>query len=155
MALYDIILYCRSTAKNTAPRLKEIVTSKKGSEPYRFNALRALAVVAPEEPLTLKLARQWIANTENIERFMSGTGILCELGPYAKDAVPDLIAAAQTKTGADPYSEQRLKLGIAIALQRIGPAAKAALPVLEVISDTKDISVRMRALEAIKTIRGD
>jgi hypothetical protein len=146
-------LTCKLTAKDAAPKLIKIINSKKGTDGYLFFALLALANVAPDERLPLDMARHWLV-TDDTETFLKATGVLCELGPHAKDAVGNLIAVANKKPAADPLKEQTIKMAIAGTFARIGPAAKEALPTLELMAETHDFTLRRRVLEAIKSVQG-
>jgi hypothetical protein len=146
-------LTCKLAGKDAAPKLIKIINSKKGTDGYQFFALLALANVSPQERLPLDMARQWLV-TDDTETFLKATGVLCELGPHAKDVVGNLIAVANKKPAADPLKEQTIKMAIAGTFARIGPAAKEALPTLELMAETHDLTLRRRVLEAIKSVQG-
>jgi hypothetical protein len=76
------------------------------------------------------------------------------LGPRGKDAVPELIKAATGKAHPDKESERWIKRNIVSALERIGPAAKEALPTLEKLAETDDLILRQQVLAAIKVVQG-
>jgi len=145
--------FCGRDAKAAAPNLIKIFKSDKANENYRFSALYTLAVVAPEERLSLDTARAWLKRSESAERLRVALGVLAELGSHAKEAIPDLIPLAK-KPLRDPLVEQSLKLSIVHVFQRMGPAAKEALPTLEMMAKTDDLTVRRAVLEALEAVRG-
>ena len=143
----------RAAAKDAAPGLIKIAKSEKGDDHHRLRALCTLAAVAPTERLPLLTAREWLKKRDDVELLTKATGVLSELGVHAKEAVPDLIALANIQLFEDRAAELQAKLSIIDAFGRIGPAAKAALPTLEMLAMTKSNIVRGRALEAIKRVQ--
>ncbi|MBI2809099.1 MAG: HEAT repeat domain-containing protein [Planctomycetes bacterium] len=142
-----------SRAKKAAPALIRIAKSGTGSENYRFRSLATLATVAPEDRLPLNTAKVWLKETHSIEKLTKATGLLSELGPYGKDAVPELISLATGSFFKDPVLELRLKRQIVDTFARIGPAAKDALPTLQAMSATENTILRSHVFEAIKAVQ--
>ena len=151
MAFTDLRVTCKTSARSATAKLVKIVQAKKGNAEYELHALAALATVNPEERLTRDVGRSWLKNTDT-EIVKKGAGLLALLGPHAKDAVPDLIDAAQRKPAADPLKEQALKIVIAEAFRHIGPAAREALPTLRVMATTDDVTLREHVFEIIKEL---
>ncbi|MBI2809126.1 MAG: HEAT repeat domain-containing protein [Planctomycetes bacterium] len=151
MAFVDLRIHCKSAAKEAAPKLIKIITLKKGSKKYRFSALLALAAVAPEERLSVEVARKWLKEPGNAESVTNALGVLGELGVHAKDAVPELLAIAKAKSIRESVSDQ---IGIVAIFRAIGPAAKDAIPVLRAMAHSRDGILQRQALEAIKVIEG-
>jgi hypothetical protein len=145
--------YCKTPAKEPAPKLIAIAKSDKGTENYRYNALLTLTRVAPAESLPLDVAREWLKKTDSRQHMHKACTLISELGPRAKDAIPELVAALKAKPASDPLTEQSIKLGIVGAFRKLGPAAKEALPALEALANTGDVTLRRRVLEAIDAMR--
>jgi HEAT repeat protein len=87
---------------------------------------------------------------------------LGEIGPAAKEAVPDLIAALKDQeedvrsNPADPLLKDlggHVRRAAARALGRIGPAAKEAVPDLIAALKDQDWSVRHNVALALEEIR--
>jgi HEAT repeat protein len=140
---------CGRAAKDAVPKLKRI--AKGGDFDYRWTALVTLTSVAPEDPLTLEVARGYLKQKDSPAEMTKGTSLAWRLGPHAKKAVPELIAILQMAPLADRLAERQLKVGVLSALKSIGPDAKEALPVLRAMmgTDTRGIIA-----ETIKGIEG-
>src|SRR5205085_2098627 len=111
-----------------------------------------LASIAPEEPLTLNIAREWLKREDSPEHLMKAAGLLWQLGNHGKDAVPDLIAVLQFKPVEDKFLEQRVKMGALSALKSMGSAANGALPILRAMMATEDITLRQHVAATIKGV---
>jgi uncharacterized protein (TIGR03067 family) len=104
-------------------------------------------VKAPQKTYLGKTAKQWAArltDKEWGERWWAAEA-LAEIGPPAKDAVPDLIKALK-----DP--EHFVRGAAARALGSIGPAAADAVPALALMLDEVSLLTRPYALKALKEI---
>ena len=141
-------------AKDAAPKIIAIVNSKNGSDERRTHALGVLASIAPENPLPLKAARDWVQNKQSAPDLVKAAIMMRRLGVHAKDAVPDLIGVLKMKPFADTAVESTLKRVVLETLRAIGPAAKEALPTLEAMTTTDDLMIRTEILETIKIVRG-
>jgi HEAT repeat protein len=150
LALNALIRY-GPDAEKTVPKLIQMVKDKKYNDFYEISILNTLVRIKPDEPFTLNIARKWLRRQDSPEHILKGAG----LTPRRKDgkpAVPELIAALEIKPFADPNLEQRIKLGLLEALQRIGPDAREALPVLRALAGTRDLTLRRQAEKTIDFI---
>ena len=84
-------------------------------------------------------------STENPHRVAHALG---KLGPQAKDAVSELIAALKN-------SESRVRMAAAHALWKIGPEAEAAVPALVEAMKDKDNEVYLIAVAALGGIKAN
>jgi HEAT repeat protein len=104
-------------------------------------------VKAPQKTYLGKTAKQWAArltDKEWGERWWAAHA-LAEIGPPAKDAVPDLIKALK-----DP--EHFVRGAAARALGSIGPAAVDALPALAAMLEDPSYVTHPHALKALRLI---
>lgn len=84
----------------------------------------------------------------DFSRHVSAAQTLGNMGPAAKDAIPDLIKMLQS---ARMYGDRVLAAHV---LGRIGPPAAAALPALKQALDDPNDHVRQSATEAIASLEG-
>jgi HEAT repeat protein len=114
---------------------------------YAMRLQAAPAVPALREVLKLRDFKD--ADTANRIR-MSVLGTLGELGPAAKDAVPELMALVQDKKLFHRDREQAIHV-----LVKIGSAAKAALPLLAEIEEDQgeEFSLRNTAAYGVRALK--
>jgi hypothetical protein len=145
----------KTASKGAAPGLIKIFKSNTGDDSYNYRALTTLAAVAPEERISINKAREWLKKKDSEKHIRKAMGVLSNLGPHAKEAIPDLIALAKREPFPDPIVEQGIKLGIVRTFGTMGPAAKDALATLGEIAATNDPIVRAAVREATKLILRD
>jgi hypothetical protein len=142
-----------ATAKEAASKLMKIIRAKKGDADYELTALSRLAEIEPENPLTLQIARGWLKEADGAT-VRKGAGLVRELGAHGKDALPELIAAAKREAVADPKEERATKIAILQTFQKLGTAAREALPTIEKLAVTDDRETRREVLLAIDAVLG-
>jgi RNA polymerase sigma factor (sigma-70 family) len=137
-------------AKAATPKLLEAVV-KDAAPRCRRQALAALKFVKPDAKTVVPTLREALRD-EDPDLRLNAISFLGELGPEAKEAVPDLIAALK-KVKDDKDRSERLR--IIDVLGNMGPAAKEAIPVLtEMMSriGSNDPHTRNRAVDALAKI---
>ena len=109
---------------------------------------RNLALTGPAAKNVTPVLITALSNTlkdkdEDMKVRGSTAGVLCEIGPDAKDAVPALIGALKDDNLV-------VRASTAIALGEIGPDAKDAVPALsKVLVDDEESLVRMTAAQTL------
>lgn len=143
----------KSEAKAAEPKLVRIVNSKKEDDADRWMALGTLAAVAPENPLPLRTAREWLKNKDRPADLIKASILVSKMGVHAKNAVPDLIAVAKMKPFPDRETDLSVKRAVLQAFRRIGPAAREALPTLQEFLRNDDAALRIHVLQAIDAVK--
>jgi HEAT repeat protein len=138
-------------AKDAIPRLRELAKAPPDEKDSlqrlaRLKAIGALAKIDPEFRDGVDLFTTALKDKDFMVR---GHAVyqLGELGTAAKPAVMALVEAAEDdRTGVGVT-------GVCIALEKIGPGAKEAIPFLEALLENKDESIRENAAKALRAIR--
>ncbi len=133
------------------PPAKSAVTamekSKEGkTELYKVNATEAIGKITGDFEPILRIYRDQLKEEIFYERWIALRS-LGDLGPAAKQAVPDMIIALD-----DPKIEVRRSA--AYELGRIGPAAKEAVPALGNVLADNDLDIKANAAFALWNITG-
>lgn len=149
----DLAERAREGGRTAVPKLEKIIRLKNGCEAYEGRAIAALATIAPDNKLVLSLAREWL-KSEDGKCIRKGAGLVGSLGEHAKEAIPDLIEAANRAPDPNAGEEQKNKITIAHAFQRLGPIAIDALPLLKSLSATDDFAARREIQLAIESVSG-
>jgi HEAT repeat protein len=137
-------------ASEAAPALRKMMQS--ADLRCRTQALRSLAMVAPPDKALLDLLTGFLKD-KHLPMRLTAAERLGELGPDAKDAVPDLLAALKAKDVGDVEDTRKFRQWVIVALGNIGPAAKEAVAVLREFV-TGDAYLCVDAEKAIKSIQG-
>ena len=137
-----------------------------GGDPIRIAAIQGLdafpSAVSQSVPELVRLLRE--DKDPRVRWFTAGT--IAELGPKAKDAVPALIDALRSREvaaggrvmlgiGAMTDEDGPIRLAAAVALGKIGPAARSAVPALVQALADPDSRVRGEAAAALGEIGPD
>jgi HEAT repeat protein len=128
-------------ARNKVPELVEQLKSPDCA--IRVNALCALARLGPDSKEAVPALIQALEEDKDWVVRVAAITALGEIGDDAKEAVPVLIEA---------LDKEDVCASAAIALGRIGPAARAALEALARVGKTKSGFVRWCAEEAVRSI---
>jgi HEAT repeat protein len=128
-------------AKPALPKLKKAAASKKSS--VRPEAALSFWKLTGDTDFVLPILREYLVDGD-LE--WEAAQVMAEMGPAAKAAVPDLIAALK--------QDATMQIVAAEALGRIGPGARPALPTLRRLLEHEEEDVRDVAREAIVRIEG-
>jgi HEAT repeat protein len=137
-------------AKDAIPAL--MTSIKVGEQHMRLLALRSLAKVAPHDQALMTLLKTWLKGN-SLPMRRAAVGALGELGPDAKQAVPDLIEAAGAKDIPNAKDARSLRLAIISALRSIAPASREAENALHHLAADSDPIVQASARHALREAR--
>ena len=142
----------KTEGKDAKDKLIQIVKYKKWDDYYQGRTLSTLLAVAPTDPATVDIFREWLRQKDDPDRIAHASSFLAQLGPRAAPAIPDLIAILKRKPYPDQAVEHRVKKAVLAFFTAMGPVAKEALPVLRSLTTTNDFPIRLYAVEAIISV---
>jgi HEAT repeat protein len=114
----------------------------------RGTALQALGGIGPAHPEVLPTLLRYLKTNEPPGFAVAATMALTRIGPDARDAVPDLLAALKS---CDVKKGDRCSLFLS-ALAQIDPTAKGVLPAAVAILSDKQAAIQNRS-SAVRLIR--
>jgi len=149
MTAADGLGFLGPAAKDAVPALAAALADRNAF--VRLAAAHALFRIDPKNPNVTRAIVAAIKEEDRLfpDRFntMDAVRLAGELGPAAKDAVPELIALWKA-----PKLHVQVRQSITYALGQIGPDAKAALPLLTPDLKAADPSARFDAAHAVSRI---
>ena len=132
------------SSKDPAQRVQELLAALKDADcSVRVNVVCALARLGPASQSAVPALIETLDDRDWVVRVATITA-LGEIGENAAEAVPVLIEA---------LANEDVCTSAAIALGRIGPAAKAAAPALTKLKKSKSGFLRWCAEEALRSIQ--
>lgn len=144
-------------AKAAVPKLVQIVEKRKNSDSYQLWALSVLIAVDPGHPLPVKIGKECVKHKNDSGQLFKAFTLFSELADYGNPvpgAIPDLIEVLKMPALPDAELENRVKSAALGVFQRMGPAAKEALPFLRDLPAQQNPNVRISVENAIKSIEG-
>jgi HEAT repeat protein len=144
--------------KEHVPRLLEVYRKGERDTTMQFRILWALGKIGAHENEVVPLLVSALKDKDPGKKRLRAAGAvgLGEMRGKAKDAVPALIEALEESLKPDHDKSLNLRSSALEALRKIGPHAKAALPVLQKIANDSqyDRATRNSAALAVKSIEG-
>jgi hypothetical protein len=125
-------------ADHTAPRFDWL---------QRFDALRLAASGGASSTVLIPELQSMLASDVRQVRF-GARQALEAMGPHARDAVPDLVRQLENP------ARREERLSVFFTLDRIGPAAAAAIPVVTQLREDEDPDVAAKATDTLARIAG-
>jgi HEAT repeat protein len=145
-AVYGLAVF-RPALKEAMPDLTAALKDRD-----KYVRLAAIEALSRMDPKNADIAKALVSELKVVDKFfpdrfnaMDAVMLAGKLGVAAKDAVPELIALLQAGNKIHVQVQEMAQY----ALGRIGPAAKAALPLLTPDLKVKDRTDRYKAARAV------